>query len=515
MPINLVACVCIYKNKLAIGSNGDLLFKINGDHQFFKNLTTNSLGPLGSKGAKNIVLMGLTTQRSLPNRILPGRINFVLTNNELLWTKLPKKPKNLKINKLYYMNMETFNNLYYKNTDLNVFVIGGSRVYNHFLEYKMVDKLYITHVERADGKSISFDNDRTPDTYMNYFSHEYKFISYSEKYTKVIDDIEYKARILYYIKDKDFPKSHNSHNDGEFQYLNLMKKIFRDGNDRPDRTNTGTVSLFGTSMRFDISNSIPILTTKRVPFKTILYELLWMLQGNTDAKILQRQGVHIWDGNTSREFLDKAGLYSYPEGVLGAGYGWQLRNQGAEYSPACADMSKVPTLNIGGFDQLAYVEHLLKHDPFSRRIMFSYWNPSDFDKTALIPCHTHCQFYVTYGENGGNDGVKYLSCQFYMRSNDIFLGNSFNLGFYSILTYILAKRCGMQPKELIYTCGDTHIYKNHLEQSKLQLTRTPRPFPMVKLDDSLIHKEWQRMTVDDFELIGYFYHPMIKAPMAI
>jgi len=242
----------------------------------------------------------------------------------------------------------------------------------------------------------------------------------------------------------------------------------------------------------------------------IIKELLWIMQGHTDAKVLQRQGVHIWDGNTSREFLDSRNLQHYPEGVLGAGYGWQLRHHGSKYNSDLADVSGINQL-IGGFDQLTYVENLLKTDPFSRRIMFSYWNPSDFDKTALIPCHTQCQFYVTEERN-----QRYLSCMYGMRSNDVFLaGGSFNLVFYTVLTYILAKRHNMLPKEIIYTCGDCHIYSNHVHQVKEQLARDPRPFPKLKLDDSLVTKDWSDMSVDDFELIGYFPHPKISAPMAI
>jgi thymidylate synthase len=296
----------------------------------------------------------------------------------------------------------------------------------------------------------------------------------------------------------------------EHLYFDLAANILRNGNEKNDRTEIGTISLFGTQLRFDISKSIPLLTTKQVPFNSIVKELLWILQGNTDAKILQRQKVGIWDGNTSREFLDNRGLHHYPEGVLGAGYGFQLRFHGAKYSPSFADTSKCDTSKIGGVDQLQYIEDLLQNDPFSRRIMFSYWNPSDFDKTALLPCHVMCQFYVTEENN-----ERYLSCMLIMRSNDVFLGNPFNLVFYSLLTYILAKRCNMKPKELVYTCGDTHIYKNHIEQIKEQMTRVPRPFPCVKLDESIKTKDWVDITIDDFDLIGYFSHPSIKAPMAI
>jgi thymidylate synthase len=251
------------------------------------------------------------------------------------------------------------------------------------------------------------------------------------------------------------------------------------------------------------------MTLKQIPFRIILEELLWFCRGDTDAKILKNKGIHIWDGNTSREFLDGQGL-NYEEGVLGPGYGFQWRHQGSEYKEEYADTSKIDTSIIGGFDQLQYVENLLKTDPYSRRIVLSAWNPSDLHKTALVPCHILLQFYVQEINN-----EKYLSCQFYMRSNDVFLANVFNVVSYSILTYILALKCNMKPKEIIYTCGDSHIYKSHLEQVNLLLTRNPRPLPKLILSDSLKTKDWREMDVSDFELVGYYPHPTIKAEMAI
>lgn len=496
MPINLVASVCNYKNNLAIGRDGNLLFKFKEDMTLFKTITTESLGKTGSP---NIVLMGRKTYESLPNGRLPNRINFVLTNNKKLQTFLPTFAERLNIDQVYYMHIDNFCRFYFTNKDSNVFIIGGEHIYNKFLNESLfikADKLYITHIERIDGKSIKFD--KYPDTFIEHFSDNYKLTGYSEKYTNG----EYKARTLYYNR--------NLERSGEYKYLELMSKILNEGNVREDRTGTGTISLFGTSMRFDISSSIPLLTTKNVPFKMIIKELLWILQGHTDAKILQKQGVHIWDGNTSREFLDEQGLHHYPEGVLGAGYGWQLRYHGAKYSSDFAEITDIYK-PYGGFDQLQYVEDLLKNDPFSRRIMFSYWNPSDFDKMALVPCHTHCQFYVTE-----SNGQRYLSCQYGMRSSDAFLAcGSFNLIFYTALTYILAKRHNMQPKEIIYTCGDCHIYRNHVEQVKEQLTRECRPFPKLRIDDSIITKDWSEMNVEDFEIIGYFPAGKISAPMAI
>lgn len=495
--INLIACVTNYKNKLAIGRHNELLFRLKHDMDFFKNITTNSLNT-NSKLDRNIVLMGRKTYTSI-SQTLPGRINIVLTRDPILLNFLGI-PKDLVLeNDLYFTDISTFNKIY-KKYNPNVFVIGGSAIYSMFMN--RADKLYITHVQGRDGKDISFAKGQEPDTFMDHFNCNYELVAISEKYN-VKNDTGINYRILTYNVAKKLSD--------EFKYMNFMDKILSLGKIRHDRTNVGTISLYGNQLRFDISKSIPLMTTKRVPFKTIVEELLWFCRGDTDAKILQKRGVKIWDGNTSREFLDKQGLVHYPDGVLGAGYGFQWRFFGANYDYSFADTSKIDIDKIiGGFDQLKYIEDLLENDPFSRRIVLSAWNPSDFDKTALPPCHILLQFYVEEINN-----QKYLSCQFYMRSNDVFLANVFNVVSYSVLTYILAKRHNMKPKEIIYTCGDSHIYSNHIEQVKQQLSRIPRPFPKLLLDDTIIKKDWSEITLDDFELVGYFPYPAIRAPMAV
>lgn len=498
MTINLIACVTNYKNKLAIGKNEDLLFKLSDDMKFFKNITTNSLS-CTSLLDKNIVLMGRKTYFSIPNqnRPLSNRINFVLTKDiELL--KLSPVPKDLILKKdLYFLSLETFTKIYLKYKP-NVFVIGGSTIYNIFLNKVKIHKLYITHVQTSDNKDIKFDLGEEPDKFMFNFSSDFKLIGFTEK--QICGKLSY--RVLFYNKATFLSD--------EYKYLHLMKNILKNGNERPDRTETGTISQFGTQIRFDISQSIPLVTTKKVPFKSMIYELLWILQGNTNSKILQKQGVNIWNDNTSREFLDKQNLHHYDEGVLGAGYGFQLRHFGASYSQRFSDTREIDSTLIGGVDQLKHVEFLLKTDPFSRRILFSYWNPVDFDKTALVPCHFSVQFYV---EEINKE--KFLSCHFTMRSNDLMCGFPWNISSYSALTYILAKKCDMKPKDIIYTCGDCHIYNTHIKEVEEQLQRTPRPFPKLIVDDLVKYKDWKNITIDDFELVGYFPHPSIKVAMAI
>ena len=290
----------------------------------------------------------------------------------------------------------------------------------------------------------------------------------------------------------------------ETPYLNTVKHILNNGESREDRTGTGTISVFGNQIRFDISEYIPLLTTKFVPWKSCIHELLWFLKGKTDSKELEEVKVNIWKDNTTREFLDKRGLSHLPEGDIGAGYGFQWRHFGAEYETCHSDYDGK------GFDQIADVIHQLKENPTSRRILFSAWNPSFLDKMALPPCHVLCQFYVSFKDN-----QKYLSCQMYQRSQDVFLGAPFNIFSYAVLTYLLAKLCDMKPKELIISSGDTHIYKDHIEQMKEQIRRIPLTSPILTVSDSVLSKSLDDITIKDFELDGYFYHPRLYGKMSV
>lgn len=487
--INLIACVTIFKNKLAIGKNGDLLFKLKDDQRFFKTITMSSL-TTDSKLSRNIVLMGRKTWFSIPqkNRPLQNRINLILTNDsKLLTTKVPKNFEKVGSDGKgvhYFITMKTFWKIYEKYCP-NVFVIGGSQLYNEFMD--KADNLYITHVQTA-----KFEKGSEPDTFMEPPNSNFKLIGYSERYTQ-----ELNYRILIY-------KRTNLILD-EQKYLDLAKCVLQNGKERIDRTGVGTLSIFGAQLRFDISNdNLPLLTTKQIPLKSIVEELLFFCRGETDTKILESKGVNIWRGNTTREFLDSRGLYNYPDGVMGPMYGRSWRAFGKEYDPIN------PNSTTNGFDQLAHVEHLLKTDPFSRRIYISNLNPAESSKMCLEPCHTYIQFYVEE-----KDGEKYLSGYFTMRSNDLFLGNPWNYISYGLLVQILALKCNMKPKEIVYNGVDCHIYKNHILQVKEQLSRTPRPCPHIRLARSLKDKDWADICFSDFELIGYFPHQQIKAPMAI
>jgi thymidylate synthase len=291
-------------------------------------------------------------------------------------------------------------------------------------------------------------------------------------------------------------------NHEEYQYLNLIKNILDNGTWEEGR-NGRTKGIFGASMRFSLKDGkIPILTTKKTAWKTCLKELLWFIRGDTDNKLLQDQGVHIWDGNTTREFLDSRGLNHYREGLIGPGYGFQWRHFGGDYNSSTAG---VQDGGKPGVDQLQQIIDALK-DPAqrtSRRLIMTAWNPLQLDEMALPPCHILCQFNV-------HDGNK-LSCSMYQRSNDEACGTSFNIASYSFLTHLLAKHCGLEAYEFVYFKGNCHIYEEHLDGLKLQITREPFPFPTVSIKQ--VRENINDYHVDDFELNDYKSHEPIKFKM--
>lgn len=294
-------------------------------------------------------------------------------------------------------------------------------------------------------------------------------------------------------------------NKEELQYLDLCRNIIENGESRPDRTGTGTLSIFAPpQLRFSLrDNKFPLLTTKKVFTKAIILELLWFIKGDTNNKNLQKEGVKIWDGNGSREYLDSLGLTDREEGDLGPVYGFQWRHFGAEYVDCHTDYTGK------GYDQLSEIIHKLKTNPYDRRIIMSAWNPPDFKKMALPPCHVFCQFYVSFPENQKPQ----LSCILYQRSCDMGLGVPFNIASYALLTKMIAKVVDMDCGDFIHTMGDAHVYKDHVDALKEQIERTPREFPTLQIKRDI--KDIDDFQLDDFEIVDYNPHKSIKMKMSV
>jgi thymidylate synthase len=268
------------------------------------------------------------------------------------------------------------------------------------------------------------------------------------------------------------------------QYLHLLQKIINEGADKNDRTGTGTRSLFGYQMRFDLQKGFPLVTTKKLHLKSIIYELLWFLRGDTNIKYLKENGVRIWD-----EWADE-------NGDLGPVYGKQWRSwEGTD--------GKV-------IDQVSQLIHQLRTNPDSRRMIISAWNVADLPEMHLMPCHCMFQFYTSPSDDGEK---RKLSCQLYQRSADVFLGVPFNIASYALLTMMIAQVCGMESGEFVHSFGDVHLYKNHFEQTELQLTRKPFTLPEMKINPEV--RDIFNFKYEDFELINYQSHPGIKAPVAV
>jgi dihydrofolate reductase/thymidylate synthase len=525
MYFNLI--VAQSKNK-GIGMNGKIPWSIPNDMKFFKDITTrtfppsssnlenicgfqnlslnikesfkiqSSLNSENSKGLKNIVVMGRKTWNSLPDKFrpLPDRINVVLSRDE----KFHKENK-MKENLFYsFSSSESIFKLYQelksKNLIGDVFIVGGSEIYNEFLN-KYGDNcklIFQTNIEKEFHSDTIFN---VPSNFEPLFVSK-TFVSEP--------DLTYDHRVLlnkdilneittasinpyYYTK---FPKHE------EYQYLEIIKDILETGQLKKDRTGVGTISKFGVKMSFDISNTFPLLTTKDTFWRGIVEELIWFIKGDTKAKSLQDKNIKIWDGNSSREYLDSIGLSHREVGDLGPVYGFQWRHFGADYK------TMHDNYEGQGIDQLRDVIKTIKNNPDSRRIIMSAWNPPDLKKMALPPCHVLCQFYV---EN------KKLNLQMYQRSGDMGLGIPFNIASYSLLLYMIAHITGYQPGKFIHIIGDAHIYTNHVEAIKLQLKRVPKPFPILKINRMVTDIE--DFKFEDFSLVNYSHWPKIKMEMAV
>ena len=464
-----------------IGLNGNIPWYIKQDLQFFNKITTSN-----NNSINNVVIMGRKTWESIPisNRPLKNRLNLILSTTIEISNNNTKTFKN--INKLneYLINLDSSKH--------NYFVIGGESIYNYFLNNCKISYIYITKIYSNFNCNTRFPNINSTNNYfcLNKITQKQKFIHNKEEIEYQF--MEYKP----YKMPISIPKIERG---GEYQYLDLIETVLKHGTLRTDRTGIGTKSIFGCQMKYDLLHSFPLLTTKKMFVRGIIEELLWFLRGSTNATELKDKNVHIWDGNTSRDALDNLGFYDKNEGECGPVYGFNFRHFGAIYNDCNTNYTNK------GYDQIANTIRLIKNNPDSRRILISLWNPLDLDKVVLPPCHVLYQFYV----NG-----KYLSCSMYQRSGDIGLGIPFNIASASLLTHVLAKITNKIPYELTHTIGDAHIYTNHIDALKLQITRTPLPFPKIEITDNS-QKSVEDFSVNDFNILGYESYPSIKMKMAV
>ncbi|XP_034927609.1 bifunctional dihydrofolate reductase-thymidylate synthase isoform X1 [Populus alba] len=495
---------------MGIGKDGKQPWKLPSDVKFFKDvtLTTSDLGK------KNAVIMGRKTWESIPleHRPFPGRLNVVLTRsgsfdiataeNVVICGSMGSALELLAASP-YFLSIE------------KVFVIGGGQILRESLNAPGCDAIHITEIE------MDFDCD----TFIPAIDTSV-FQPWCSSFPKMENDIRYCFTTYVRVRSSAI-ESHSQNNgvssDGnsenskfevkkfsflpkmvferheEYLYLRLVQDIITDGNLKDGRTGTGTLSKFGCQMRFNLRKTFPFLTTKKVLWRGVVEELLWFISGSTDAKVLQEKGIHIWDGNASRDYLDSSvGLKDREEGDLGPFYGFQWRHFGARYTDMHADYTGQ------GFDQLLDVIEKIRNNPNDRRIVLSAWNPSDLKLMVLPPCHMFVQFYVANGE---------LSCQMYQRSADMGLGVPFNIASYALLTSIIAHVCDLLPGDFIHVIGDAHVYHAHIRPLQEQLHKLPKPFPILKINSE--KKDIDSFVAADFELIGYDPHQKIEMKMAV
>jgi dihydrofolate reductase/thymidylate synthase len=501
-----------------IGFQGQLPWKsLKADMAFFKEITMAPPAP----GLQNAVIMGRKTWESIPPKFRPlvGRTNVVVSRSFL--NSFTSGKENMKPAERNHTAQTPFqlpegvigatsleDATHWLKTLPNlghVFVIGGAQVYQEAISSGYVNKVIYTCVGNTPS-SMQFDTFFPVLAKSDGWSCEpiptAKSIEDSSGLT--VEFLEYRRSpptisLTSSSPDAPLPEEGPHVNPEEMQYLQLCRDIMEKGVQRGDRTGTGTLSKFGTQMRFSLRNNvIPLLTTKRTFWRGVAEELLWFISGNTNANVLAAKNIHIWDGNGSREFLDSRGLNHREVGDLGPVYGFQWRHFGAPYIDMHTDYTGQ------GFDQLADCIAKIKHNPDDRRIILSAWNPCDLDVMALPPCHMFCQFYVANGE---------LSCQMYQRSADMGLGVPFNIASYSLLTHLMAHVCGLKPGEFIHTIGDAHIYLNHVDALKAQLERNPRAFPKIKINPN--KTDIDSFVYEDLELVDYFPHKPIKMDMAV
>mmetsp|Transcript_4409 Transcript_4409/g.14161 ORF Transcript_4409/g.14161 Transcript_4409/m.14161 type:complete len:525 (+) Transcript_4409:78-1652(+) len=510
---SVVVAAC--KQSRGIGVSNQLPWRLRGDMQYFKQLTRSTRDPT----KQNAVIMGRKTWESIPEKMRPlgDRLNVVISANPAARELYGMGDKVLLATSLGDALQQLCEGDYAASVE-SVFVIGGSSVYAEAVDLpQLCERVYYTEVSKhaplrdangaappaaaavgpateaaAAGCVGGSDDPFGCDTHFPPLPAD-TWRQASASAPRDENGLSY--RFLAF-ESRESPPAAAPHE--ELQYLDLVREVIESGVSRPDRTGIGTRGKFGAQMRFSLRDRFPLLTTKTVFWRGVAEELIWFLSGDTSAKSLQDKGIKIWDGNSSRDYLDSIGLTEREVGDLGPVYGWQWRHFGAEYTDMHADYTGK------GVDQIAQVVRALKEKPYDRRIIMSAWNPKDLPKMALPPCHMFAQFYVANGE---------LSCQMYQRSADLGLGVPFNIASYALLTCLLAHVTGLKRGDFVHVIGDAHVYNNHVTALREQLTREPLLFPQLRISDAVTSIE--ECTFADLELVGYKSHGKIKMDMAV
>ncbi|KAI3990080.1 hypothetical protein MKX01_013566 [Papaver californicum] len=476
-PLRTYQIVVAATRNMGIGKDGKLPWRLPSDLKFFKEVTMGTSDP----SKKNAVVMGRKTWESIPMeyRPLPGRLNVVLTHSgsfdiataeNFICCSSMTSALELLAASPYCLSIE------------KVFFIGGGQVLREALNAPGCDAIHFTEIEnniKCDTFIPPVDSTLYKPWYSSFPQVEnnirHSFVTYVRLKSSLESGVENEVT---FDNSKDSSKSEMEkftflpkmifERHEEYNYLKLVQDIISNGNTKDDRTWTGTLSKFGSQMRFNLRKSFPLLTTKKIFWRAVVEELLWFISGSTNAKVVQQKGIHIWDGNASRDYLDSIGLPDREEGDLGPVYGFQWRHFGARYTNMHADYT---------------------------------WNPSDLSLVALPPCHMFPQFYVANGQ---------LSCQMYQRSADMGLGVPFNIASYSLLTCMIAHVCDLVPGDFI---GDAHVYKTHVRPLQKQLQKLPRPFPTLEISPQ--KKDIDSFAVTDFKLMDYDPHQKIEMKMQV
>ena len=481
-----------------IGYENTIPWYLSPDLTYFKKKTVGS--SINGSGNKNIVVMGRNTWDSIPEKVKPlsNRTNFIISRNTdpAFKEEIERYPDTHLINDLDRC-LEGLKSI----SDKEVWIIGGSSIYERVLESPgLIDEIYTTELFTKKGEEY-----RCSSYFPKIDNTNYSISSVSQigkSLCKTTGKLIY-FRYIIYKHNRLFNTQSEKWISYESQYLDTLREIIDEGQETIDRTGVGTLSVFGKQFKYDLSKGFPALTTKRIFLRGVFEELMMYLRGETDNGILNNKNIHIWDGNTSREFLDNRGLKTYPEGDMGETYGYNFRNYGGEY-----DNCKIGISKKDGFDQLNYAIDLIRTNPHSRRIIINLWNPKTLHKAALPSCLCQYQFYV-------NSNTKTLSLQIYIRSSDFFLANNWNTctGAFLVSMICNLEDIDLSPGILTVVTGDTHIYKTHIEGVKENLIRRPKPIPILEISSKKTKIE--EFTWEDMDVIGYYPMKNIKAEMAV